>query len=139
MLAYAHIGDAAPTGSGGTNGTFTGFASTFLNASGQGVFLANASSGGEGIFRGNSQGSVIAFARVGDAAPAVGGGTNGTFTSFGNLPTLNSSGQAAFTGYMGGTNHGIFRGNSAGSVTACAGGPSRPRWQRHVLNTCLQR
>lgn len=112
LVEIARKGDAAPDG----NGTFIGLNDPAINNAGQAAFRGNldGTSGGEtaGVFIGDgvTLGQIV---RKVDAAPDG----NGAFSGFGN-PTLNDSGQAAFTALLDGTSggldddRGIFRGDA---------------------------
>ena len=65
------------------------------------------------------QGTTTVLALTGDAAPASGVGTGGTFSGF-NAPDLNDAGQSAFFATVTGSpsTQGIFRSSGPGLVTA---------------------
>ncbi len=112
-VRVALTGTAAPAG-----GNYTGFTSDpVLNASGQVGYIASLTSGTatSGVFVG-AAGAVQSVALQGGSAPG-----GGTYTSFTPLPSLNATGQVAFTASLSGSSRGIFTGTSTpGSVVAVA-------------------
>jgi hypothetical protein len=123
VTALARFGEAAPASGAGTGGTLSVINALFLNDAGQATFVANVtgSTSTQGIFRSSGPGLVTALARVGEAAPASGVGTGGTFTNFG-APPLNDAGQTVFLANVTGSTsiQGIFRSSGPGLVTALA-------------------
>lgn len=114
LAALVLEGEPAP-GTGG--GSFSGFlGEVATNAAGEVAFYASVAGGSatEGIFRDSGSGTT-AVAVSGDPAPG-----GGSFTSFEGLPSLNASGEVAFTGDVAGVpGDGIFV-ESGGSLTAVA-------------------
>ena len=110
VTRIARTGQDAPGG-----GTYEGFLDPTLNNAGQAAFKAFLTGNDSGIFRGDG-GILTQIAREGQAAPD----DDGTFTGFGD-PALNASGQAAFQGFLTGTDssEGVFRGDG-GALTQIA-------------------
>jgi hypothetical protein len=119
VSSVALSGQPAP-GAGGANynnGAQSSFAPV-LNGTAQVAFAANLTdmTVNSGIFSGPVS-MVSATALAGQSAPGTGGST---YSGFGSSPSLNGSGQLAFTaGLFGGGNSGVFAG-SPGSITAVA-------------------
>ncbi len=86
-------GNAAPAG-----GNYNNFGNPALNAAGQVAFLSNLSGGSSnrGIFVGTPGQTLQTIALHGSAAPNAGGAT---YSGLGN-PSLNASGQVAFTSIL---------------------------------------
>ena len=120
LQAAALRGAAAPAG-----GNYNSFFRQVLNDSGQIAFAADLIGGSatSGVFVG-TPGAIRAAALQGTAAP--GGGTFATF----NNPTLNNSGQVAFTATLAGTgvtasnDRGLFAGSADGVVAIVREGDS---------------
>ncbi|MGK7294197.1 MAG: DUF7453 family protein [Candidatus Wenzhouxiangella sp. M2_3B_020] len=130
VVRIATVGDSAPDGEGGFDGTFLRFNNDpfLLNDAGQVVFSADldgASDGFEGLFRGDGS-ELVAIARPGDPAPDG----NGTFSNISSY-AINELGHVLFLATLTGTadgssdDRGLFLyDDSAGVLTAVREGGS---------------
>lgn len=126
-VEIARIQSAPPEG----NGLFSGFFTPALNESGQVAFSAQLNVGASptGVYRG-SGGSLTTIARQGQPAPALGGGSNGTFGTMAGFSAINDSGQVLFNAGLSGTsggaddNAGVFLGD--GTTTTLMLGKGQP-------------
>jgi hypothetical protein len=111
LTSVAVMGNAAPAG-----GNYSAMFDPALNANGQVAFLANLTGGSSnrGIFVGTPGQPLETIALHGAAAPNAGGAT---YSGIGN-PSLNASGQVAFTSIL--TGAGV---NFSNNVALYAGSP----------------
>ncbi len=93
----AEQGGAAPGG-----GSFTRFERASLNDAGDVAFLGGYT-GGQGVFIQPGAGSMLAVARLGDAAPG-----GGTYAGFDGVSRINAGGDVAFLAAVDGAPSGIF-------------------------------
>ena len=132
LVEVVRKGEDAPD----DNGTFSDFASPALNEAGQEAFFgiltgtANGTADNQGIFRGDGA-TLVQIAREGQDAPD----NNGAFASFGNFPSFNNVGQAAFSATLrdtsggGDEENGIFRGDGVTLVQIARGNQAAPDGQ----------
>jgi len=93
LSTVAFTGEAAPNASGIPNGTIGTFREVTINDNSAVAFIADVSTGGQGLFRGTAGGPAVTYlARTGDAAPGFGGGSFGILSSL----SFNAQGTAAF-------------------------------------------
>lgn len=146
LIEIARTGSPIPGG----EGTFASVESyTKVNEQGAVAFSGSSSTSRSAIFRGNGA-VTTTIAREGQPAPAIGGGTDGTYTSAIVRPvSINDQGQVAFTlsvaGASVGSTTGLFRGDGEQAAMILRSGQAAPdasggttgtfySWDRPVIN-----